>query len=435
VLYRPEPFEPLTQTPWNEGRAAVDGSSAESALAIAREVGARLRDPDVLARATEAWRPIELAQGHPGLAVLFAQLDARFPREGWSDAAHSQIELAVAALRREPNAATGLMSGLAGLAFAADLVDGKTYVRLLLTLDGLIERRTKTIVERVAARESGVVDDDIDLVSGLSGIGAYFLARGNLGALRPILEQLVRLVGTDGPVPLWHTPPALLRDEETRRAFPAGQLNYGLAHGLPGPLALLALSRRAGIEMAGLADAVRRASTWLLDHAVEDECGLNWPGLVPVGSDPTAQPPTRAAWCYGAPGVARALWLAGVALENSELQAVAVAALEAVHRRPPEVRKIDAPTFCHGLAGLLQITLRMANESDGPELRRAAQGLTEQVVDRFDPDSILGYRDLDRDGRAVDHAGLLQGAAGTALVLLAAAAPVTPRWDRAFLLA
>ena len=337
-------------------------------------------------------------------------------------------------MREEPAAPTGIISGLAGLAFAADLVDRNGYAKLLSTLDGLIARRAEPILKRTGARESGVADNDIDVVSGLSGIGAYFLARGNVGSLRPILERLVRLVRADGAVPAWHTPPELLRDEETRRGFPAGQLNYGLAHGLPGPLALLALSSRAGIDVPGLADAIERASCWLVDHAVEDEWGLNWPGLVPVGADPTAQPPTRAAWCYGAPGIARALWLAGVALEDPRLQAAAVDALETVHRRPPEARRLDEPTFCHGLAGLLQITLRLANDSGSPDLGVAGQELAEEIVGWFEPDSLLGYRGLDPFGSPVDQAGLLQGTAGIALVLLAAAAPVAPSWDRVFLL-
>ena len=43
-------------------------------------------------------------------------------------------------------------------------------------------------------------------------------------------------------------------------------------------------------------------------------------------------------------------------------------------------------------------------------------------------------RDLEPDGRLVDCVGLIDGAAGVALVLLAASSPVEPAWDRVFLL-
>jgi lantibiotic modifying enzyme len=96
---------------------------------------------------------------------------------------------------------------------------------------------------------------------------------------------------------------------------------------------------------------------------------------------------------------------------------------------------VDAPTFCHGQAGLLQITLRMANETGSERLVSSASGLAVELVDRFEPDSTLGYRDLDPDGRSIDCPGLLIGAAGISLVLLAAASDVVPDWDRVFLLA
>jgi hypothetical protein len=48
---------------------------------------------------------------------------------------------------------------------------------------------------------------------------------------------------------------------------------------------------------------------------------------------------------------------------------------------------------------------------------------------------VLGFRSLEPAGNAVDQAGLLDGAPGVALVLLAAATDAEPTWDRLFLLA
>jgi lantibiotic modifying enzyme len=424
-------------------RPILEGPDAQAARAVAREIGSRLRDPETLARATEAapaqsavpeyavWRPAGLAQGHPGLAVLFAALDACFPSAYWKDAGRVHLGHAVDALRRDHDVATGLTSGLAGLGFAAEFADRDVHARLLATLDGLIRRRTEPVLNRIAARRSGVAEYDVDVVSGLSGIGAYFLTREDEEALRPILETLVPLLARDSAVPAWHAPADLLPDDD-RSTFPSGRLNCGLAHGVPGPIALLALASAAGA--GGVDEAIRQATSWLVEHAVEDEWGINWPAFVRMGSA-APEPPTRAAWCYGAPGVARALWLAGEAMDDSALRELAVAALVAVHRRPQAERRIDAPTFCHGRAGLLQVTLRLAHDSGSSTLRAAATELARELVAEFRPgDSIFGYRDLDVAGQPVDQAGLLYGAAGTALVLLAAATPVEPRWDRMFLL-
>jgi len=144
--------------------------------------------------------------------------------------------------------------------------------------------------------------------------------------------------------------------------------------------------------------------------------------------------PSRAAWCYGAPGVARALWLAGVARDRPDWRNLAIEAMEAVYRRPIAARQIDSPTFCHGVSGLLQVTLRFANDTALPVFTDAAADLAEQLLSAYEPDSLLGYRNWEPGGTRVDQPGLLDGAPGVLLTLLAASTDAEPLWDRAFLL-
>jgi hypothetical protein len=128
------------------------------------------------------------------------------------------------------------------------------------------------------------------------------------------------------------------------------------------------------------------------------------------------------------------LWLAGKALSRDEWCTLALDAMLAVHRRPRDVQAIDSPTFCHGLAGLLQVTLRFAHDSGEPALFNAAAELVAAILQAYEPHSLLGYRNWEPGNIRVDQAGLLDGAPGVALVLLAAATDVEPVWDRAFLL-
>ena len=57
------------------------------------------------------------------------------------------------------------------------------------------------------------------------------------------------------------------------------------------------------------------------------------------------------------------MWLAGDALDRDDYRALAVSAMEAVFRRPVIQRNIDSPTFCHGIAGLLAVSFRFANDT------------------------------------------------------------------------
>ena len=128
------------------------------------------------------------------------------------------------------------------------------------------------------------------------------------------------------------------------------------------------------------------------------------------------------------------LWLAGDALGRSDYHEVGLEAMYAVFRRPVEARAIPSPTLCHGIAGLLQIALRFANDSGSPEIAQQCRELARQLLEQYSPGSLLGFRNLEVADREVDQPGLLDGAPGVALVLLAAASKIEPTWDRLFLL-
>jgi hypothetical protein len=108
--------------------------------------------------------------------------------------------------------------------------------------------------------------------------------------------------------------------------------------------------------------------------------------------------------------------------------------MEAVYRRPIRAREIDAPSFCHGVAGLQQTTLRFSRDTGLSKFVAAAQSLHQQIFEAYEPASLLGYRNVEPDDRKIDQPGLLDGAAGVALVLLAASTSIEPVWDRVFLL-
>jgi hypothetical protein len=227
------------------------------------------------------------------------------------------------------------------------------------------------------------------------------------------------------------------------RVFPEGYLNCGLAHGIPGPLATMSLAKLAGVPCPGLEQAISQTAAWLADHRLDDRWGANWPTglglrvsdegtetIAPVTESPVAQ----AGWCYGSPGVARALYLAGLALEDATYTALAIEAVRAVVHRPSADRRIVSPTICHGIAGLLQIMLRFADDTGAEDVLVEAELLAEHLLGQYEPETLLGYRSVELEGRRVDQPGLLDGAPGVALALLAASCPVVPAWDRIFLL-
>jgi hypothetical protein len=422
-----------------------------AAVGVAHDLVARCADSErihaALAAAREQtdypmsvhWEPYGVAQGDAGLALLSGCAAAAFPGEGWELTAHEQLASAVRAAERTPWLPANLFGGLAGLLLAASSLSagGTRYGRVVTALEDALLPATARLVARLRGLGPGMNVGEFDAISGLAGIGVALLGHTDRTPVRRALQQLVGalvdLVDGSADPPRWYTPPEQMGDEVMSRMYPDGNLNCGLAHGIPGPLATMSLARLAGVDVPGLDSAIARVAGWVAGTRLEDAWGVNWPTAVPLGDAPPERG-SRAAWCYGAPGVARSLWLAGEALDDVALRALAVAGMEAVYRRPAAERAIDSPTFCHGVAGLLQVTLRFAHDTGLPVFAEAAETLTAQLLDAYDGSRLLGFASLEPGGNRVDQPGLLDGAPGVALVLLAAATDPEPAWDRLFLL-
>ncbi|WP_405066403.1 lanthionine synthetase C family protein [Kribbella sp. NBC_01510] len=424
---------------------------------VATQIADRAADPTILAEAIAAaarqsryadvlpWRPAGLAQGHAGIALLCAELDRREPGHGWDRAGHHHLSVAVAAAG--PNDVS-LFSGLAGVGFAAiQLAAGRRrYLRLLEGVDAVLAPRVQAEAERLATAR-GCAAAEADLVSGLTGVGVYLLTRyqyrrsvGGVDDQTMILalSGLARLlVSTDDPR-AWHTPAALATGS-LREAFPRGHYNCGMAHGVSGPLALLSLGLLAGLRVPLGRQAIEVAASWLVEHRTGASQQPDWPDAValdPADRPTDASAPGRAAWCYGALGVARSLWLAGAAVGEAEWQSLAARTVRAVATRPRPSWSLFTPTFCHGSAGQLQVLRRFAVDLADPCLTATADTLAAELVAGFDPASVLGVRGVEPEGVLVDHPGLLDGAPGIALALLGVCpdGDQRPDWDRMFLL-
>jgi len=389
-------------------RPVLEGADAQRATDAAQRIGSRL------AGEQRADGP-GIADRSGSAALLCAQLDQAFPDQGWDAAGHAQLA-ASAQVLEQGAAGLGLFQGTTGVGFAAAaLAAGRPrYERLMAEVDAVIVGGAEATCARLAGA-AGLPAHAWDLISGLTGVGAYLLGRPDArGALEQVLATLVALgADTDGR-PGWWTPRDALY-EDMRAEFPDGNVNCGVAHGVAGPLALWALAARAGVEVEGQAEATARVGAWLAAQAHDGPWGPLWPAAVAAAADPpVAFADVRPGWCYGNAGVGRALALAGRPDEGA-------AALRAGLRRQEQAAPLDEPILCHGTAGLAQVGLRMAADSGDAEIAAATRRLCLELIDRTD--------EVSEDPR------LLTGAAGVALVLLAASTPVEPAWDRALLLA
>ncbi|QBD76802.1 hypothetical protein EPA93_12625 [Ktedonosporobacter rubrisoli] len=448
------PVDQLERSAWN---TLLPASLRERCLETCQLIAERLRDPaQVQAIADQAtrqstspffWGGASFSQGPGSEALLYLFMALCFPDQKWDELAHKYLRLAVQNTHQEPLSYPALYSGSAGLAFLLDLFS--TYEPRYQKSS---QRTNTMLAEQIMAASWPKVVKEVgahhyDTISGAAGILGYLISLRSPApvvedAIQNLLDYLIWLCGEDEQgCKHWFISPEHFPLESYRDNYPTGYFNLGLSHGIPGPLAALALAWQAGYRLEGQREAMLATSQWIATHQVQDQWGLNWPAGVPLEASSSPErwsrlSPSRTAWCYGTPGIAAALWIAGDALEDEALQQFALTGLEASLRHPLHERRIDSPTICHGVAGLLAVCLRFAQRyPTNSLLQEQISLLASQILDACNPDLPLGVQDEEISGNFVDNPGFLTGAIGVNLTLLAAATAVEPRWDRALLLA
>ncbi|UBU09018.1 lanthionine synthetase C family protein [Nonomuraea gerenzanensis] len=433
------------------------------AAALVAELAERLAEPDRVAEITAApdnlmrypgdprpvWHPLLLSDGHPGVALLFAELGADRPELRARAHAHLSAALGTG-IRLQPQS---LFSGMVALAFAGHAAASASggYATMLDGLDrhitGQARQRARADLERVRAGAPAGAWSRYDVLAGTAGIGRYLLARHRSAAepesreaaglaLSEVLGSLVATATAGDVARHGIRLPAWWITDELEHGL-AEHVNFGLAHGVCGPLALLSLAWRAGVRVPRQDEAIERIMALLSRWRRTDAAGPRWPHLISLPHVGTEGPPERGrdSWCYGAAGAARAVYLAGAALDRADWRADADAALRgALSVAGGELIKDSA--LCHGWAGLLQITLRMAHDSPGSGYDAVADELAARVVAGHEPEAPFGFRYRHAlAARPLDRPGFLEGAAGIALALHTYATGVAPRtaWDSALL--
>ncbi|HEV7557750.1 MAG TPA: lanthionine synthetase C family protein [Kofleriaceae bacterium] len=270
---------------------------------------------------------------------------------------------------------------------------------------------------------------DYDLIGGLAGMAVYFLDRAGPASSRGlarIVEHLDTLAVTTPKGITWHTAPDLL-PEYQRVQSPEGYYNCGLAHGVPGVVAVLGKIAARPDAPAAAARLCDGAISWLL--AERDPGG--WPAAIDGG----ARSPTRAAWCYGDPGVLVAMWNANARRGQSTAE---IDRFDGWMTRPLKGSGAVDTGLCHGTGGLAHLANRFYQATRNPDYRAAAITWYEHTLEMRNTEPIAGfpqYVPIPEPGEAHWRGtpAFLDGAAGVAMTLLAGLVPIEPEWDRLML--
>jgi len=396
---------------------------------IARDILSRLSTRFVIVDPAGFDEP-SLAGGCAGLALSHAMMHQVFPDRGHDALAATALDRAVDILSAGPSRPS-FFNGFSGVAWVTELLYGHLAVNAEDDPNVEVDSALATLLERA------VPDQSFDLLDGVTGIGVYALERLPRSNAERILELVIdRLAETAERCPTglaWRS-----RREWIQERFRPAQLpewNLGMAHGLPAVIAFL--GRVASAPLSSLTrerarDLAEGATQWLLANDAPEGFAYY------LGNGVTPEP-ARLAWCYGDPGVAAALIVAGGACGERRWEDEGIRiGLRAAKRLPAEAGVKDAG-LCHGAAGLAHIFHRFYLTTGREEFFRAARLWFAQVFAmRGESGEFGGYQSYgpDREGRLGwhDDSGFLTGAGGIVLALAAAIRNTDAVWDRALML-
>ena len=413
---QPNPSKPF----W---RPILDGRLAERALSTVQDIVEALPAP------SDKISDASLSRGTAGLAILCAYLS----RAGLDDDVNAAEFLAHAVnLVSSQPMGSSLYGGFTGIAWAAAHLQDQ-----LLDSD---DDPNEAIDEALKAYlDQSPWEGDYDLIVGLVGIGVYAIERlpraSAVECLERVVDRLDEIAERSINGVTWLTRAELL-PEWQRALCPGGYYNLGLAHGVPGVIAFLGEVCAAGVALQQARPLLDATVAWLLSQKLTSDRQTSFSSWVGPGIE---RDDCRLAWCYGDAGVAAALLVAARCLNEPAWEREGLAVARQAAERKPESTGVKDAGLCHGAAGLAHIFNRLFQVTGDESFLKAARYWFESTLALRRPDEgIAGFSAYraPNDGQEEyweDQVGILEGAAGIALALLAATTDVEPAWDRMLL--
>ncbi|MGQ3477105.1 lanthionine synthetase C family protein [Paenibacillus sp. TY11] len=446
----------------------IEGIMKDKISAVLQEIAERYKDPnqvrswmqkvppiEVDGKKIERWSDETLASGFTGICLFMGELDRLYPDDCWDIIGHQYLEQIQMFVERQGIYNVSLYSGLAGILLGIHALsrNGTRYQGMLDSLASWYEEIVshKLTLYRKEWQNGRLQMSQYDTISGFAGIGRITMLFLNRPGMRLIWEQAIELFqimcgekNTSGYiVPAWHISPEYQFQEGEKLQYPQGNFNLGLSHGIAGPLAFLSLSALHGASSPLLKDDILSLAEFINHWQVEGKEGIIWPGRISFEewvSDHLLHDCTeryRDSWCYGVPGIARSIWLAGQAVHNEEWIETGLTAYLDIEKRLYRKGGLSSATLCHGIGGLLHLVQRMYSDTGHERLGMIRDKLLQDVLNMFDANSLFGFYDhtlLEDRLEEVDEAGFLNGSAGVALVLASLIGDKSPDWDVAFLI-
>lgn len=277
-----------------------------------------------------------------------------------------------------------------------------------------------------------------DVISGLSGSLYYLLDfpwnEEEMKELENVISYLVSLTKyydyKGNSVIKFHiTRENQFRDDEKER-FIDGNLNFGISHGMMGPLIALSKAFSLGYKVDGLKESIVELTELYERFKVYKDNIALWPSQLPfeqylIGKCEERHCHLASSWCYGNISIARGLQKVAKNMNWAEKEKLYKNDLINIINQPSENYNLYSPALCHGYSSILAIrTSSYKNDRDYRYINNIEENI-DIIIKRFEENNkyieenkeVLEDKDNYIEGY-IEDLSLLSGSLGIALVLL-----------------
>ena len=301
-----------------------------------------------------------------------------------------------------------LFGGLCEVGLAVYLYSRKTghYIHFWKKINEIILETTIKIVEEYLQQMNHLLIYQYDCVRGLSGILNYLIHtdaenNDNKVIIEDVLGYLIKITErkfVDGKiVPGWHIKHENQIREDEKSRFKNGNFDFGVAHGIAGPLAAMSMAYQKGYCIEGQKKAILSIVEEYEKLALRFKDCTFWQGQYSFedylqSTQDTFVYKNKMSWCYGPIGILRAIKLAGFALDSQELIEREQNNICKIAAMPSKDYFLDSPIICHGYAGLMSLFTIEYKEQANNVLKEKINELADNIMKEYNSNFMFGFK-------------------------------------------
>ncbi|EKO1911937.1 hypothetical protein PZQ55_003798 [Clostridium botulinum] len=269
----------------------------------------------------------------------------------------------------------GMFDGLGQWAYSISTISKKTgeLINLSYSLDEYLIDFSYNLLNHI--KYEPIYCGLYDVISGISGVLYYFLDKkdssiaNNKMKLVEMINCLMNLSENYSykgeNIINFHIKKDQQTDKE-RQDMIEGHINFGLAHGIMGPLIALAKCKELGFYVKGLDASIIRLFEVYEKFCIRDDGVLKYPTKLPLQNYIKNLPNNlsfNCGWCYGNISIVRGLMKVSNILKRNEKYEYYKKELLNIINQPIEKYNLKSPIVCHGYSSVIGIQISAYRET------------------------------------------------------------------------